>query len=43
MSPFDPGVWTMAVVLLVAAAGLAAWFPARRAGQASPLLALKDS
>ena len=43
MSPFDPAVWTAAALLLVVTAGLAAWFPARRAGQASPLLALKDS
>jgi ABC-type antimicrobial peptide transport system permease subunit len=43
MSPFDPVVWVGAATLLLVTAGLAAWLPARRVGQANPVLALKDA
>jgi putative ABC transport system permease protein len=43
MSPFDPFVWTLAAVLLMAAGALAAWLPARRAGLVNPIVALKDN
>jgi ABC-type antimicrobial peptide transport system permease subunit len=43
MSPFDPLVWTLAAVLLLASGALAAWLPARRAGLVNPIVALKDN
>jgi ABC-type antimicrobial peptide transport system permease subunit len=43
MSPFDVRVWSAAATLLMASAGLAAWLPARRAGQVNPIGALKEN
>lgn len=40
-SPSDPVIWGCASVLLVAAALGAAWVPARRAGHANPIVALR--
>jgi len=37
----DPGTFTMALLVLAAAAALAAWVPARRAVRVSPMIALR--
>jgi ABC-type lipoprotein release transport system permease subunit len=41
VSAFDPGVLLGAVLALAAAALIASWLPARRAGNTDPLIALR--
>jgi predicted permease len=43
MTPFDPTIWLAAAVGLVATAGAAAWWPARRAATLDPAVVLRDS
>lgn len=40
IEPTDPVTWSVAVLLLLTVAAVAAWLPARRAGRTSPLAAL---
>lgn len=41
LSPWDPGVFATAVIVLLMAATVAAWIPARRAARIDPLIALR--
>lgn len=42
ISAHDAGTWAAAAAVLAAAAAVAAWLPARRAGRADPIAALKE-
>ena len=41
LSPWDPGAFAAAVIVLTLAATVAAWIPARRAAGIDPLIALR--
>ena len=41
VSPWDPGVFALAVVVLLIVATVAAWIPARQAAGIDPLIALR--
>ena len=41
VTPFDPGVWTLAALGLVAIVAMASWVPARRAARVDPMVALR--
>jgi ABC-type antimicrobial peptide transport system permease subunit len=41
VKPWDPASWTLALVLLAAAATVAAWLPARRAAAIDPMRSLR--
>jgi len=41
VGPHDPATFAAVVVLLLGAARLACWFPARRASRVNPLIALR--
>ncbi|HEY8054502.1 MAG TPA: ABC transporter permease [Terriglobales bacterium] len=41
-SPADAGIWAASALALAAATALAAWLPARRAGSADPISALRE-
>ena len=42
VSPVDPAAYGVAVALLMASAGVAAWLPARRATRVDPAVALRS-
>jgi putative ABC transport system permease protein len=42
VSPVDPAAYGIAIVLLLGAAGVAAWLPARRATRVDPAIALRS-
>jgi ABC-type antimicrobial peptide transport system permease subunit len=41
ITPFDPIAWSLAIVAMMAAAGLANFVPARRAMRVDPITALR--
>jgi putative ABC transport system permease protein len=43
VTPWDPAAWVIAALALLAAAGLAAWIPARRVVRVDPANALRVS
>jgi ABC-type antimicrobial peptide transport system permease subunit len=41
LSPWDPSVFTISIIVLLVVGMVAAWIPARRAARVDPLVALK--
>ncbi len=42
LTPYDPAPLALAALVLAAAAGIAAWLPARRAARLEPMTALRE-